>query len=383
MARKTAPSTDYDIAVIGAGAAGLSLGQKLKNQESSVVFIEPRASYINDRTWCFWDEPNHDLCDITRHSWPEISFEKDGHELVYKHPHRPYHCIMGKDFYSYALDKIKRNPQCHLKLDTQVESIEAIDKRFNILTNDGAISVRYIVDTRPPPPGSFKKPFLFQQFAGVEVETKDRLFDPKIAGLMRHLKADDNGIGFIYILPFSGTNALIEWTRFTPSRLSDDSVQKELEACLEKISPPKTYKITRHEIATIPMGFPKCTPPHKDIFLAGTRGGAVKASTGYAFQRIQRWAYQCAQSIRATGRPISHPPDKVMRAWMDKIFLKVLIDQPELGPTIKMNLVSGLSADQFIRFMSDDASLKDNLAIIKSQPFWPFTKAAVKDLIGL
>ena len=61
-----------------------------------------------------------------------------------------------------------------------------------------------------------------------------------------------------------------------------------------------------------------------NYFYAGALGGAVRASSGYAFLRIQKWAKDCAVCLKETGKLISHPKENLITFKLDKIFLNVL-----------------------------------------------------------
>jgi hypothetical protein len=59
---------------------------------------------------------------------------------------------------------------------------------------------------------------------------------------------------------------------------------------------------------------------------------------------------------------------------MDKVFLKVLQQQPGRAPAIFQQLLGRVEPSQFIRFMDDRPKQTDLLAIINSMPAWPFIK---------
>jgi len=50
------PVTTVDLAILGGGCAGLSLAHALaaSHVTGSVVILEPRSAYTDDRSWCFW-----------------------------------------------------------------------------------------------------------------------------------------------------------------------------------------------------------------------------------------------------------------------------------------------------------------------------------------
>ena len=372
----------YDIAILGAGAAGLSLGRALCNTGQRVVLIDKRASFDNDRTWCFFDAPDHDLESITRKSWRTARFSDNTTENIYDLGSSPYHCVPGKAYYDYCLTPIQAAGNIDLLTGSAVYSLTGRDHHVEIATEKGEYRAAHVVDTRPPKWEDFKDPLLYQIFAGTEVKTQSPCFDPDVAGLMTHMQADTHGLGFIYILPFAEDRALIEWTRFTPEMIDKDQITREQDAALKTVLGQTSYEICDTESGCLPMGFLKKRHRPARVVAAGTRGGAVRPSTGYALQRIRRWAETCAASIQAGEPPVPHPADPFLQGWMDRIFLKVLTERKKLGPTIKMRLTGRLDAGQFTRFMSDEARFSDLLAIIRSQPVGPFLWAVLKDMVG-
>ena len=372
----------YDIAILGGGAAGLSLARHMVDTKHKIAIIEPRRSYRNDRTWCFFNSQSHDLSDLVCAYWSEYSLESLGQEIVFQNEKQLYQCIRSIDFYQDAYKKINTSHNIDLVLGETALDICHKDNNFDILMNNNKLQATYVIDTRPAPKSDYKSPYLNQIFSGIEVQTHTPLFNPGRALLMHNLTCDKHGLGFVYILPFSANHALIEWTRFTPDQLTPDQLDQECaEICLSFAG--DRYEALYKEHASIPMAHIKPQKQHPHIFLAGGRGGAIRPSTGYAFQNIQKWAKKCAQSIKQTGLPIDHIKQNAFSAWMDKIFLRVLLDYPELGPGIKMRLAKGLNDDQFTRFMKDEATISDNLAIILSQPFWPFLKTAFRDMLNI
>lgn len=374
------------VAVLGAGAAGLSLAREILENVSlppnfHIFLCDGRQDYHDDRTWCFFEKPEHGLSHLIRKSWSQWSLSDRNKTLVYTDAQTPYQCLAAGDYYDYCLNLIKNSPNVDLFLGCPVSSFEKRDGKYVLSTNNGTLEADFVIDTRPPSKDMFKSPLLSQSFYGMEVRTQSPAFTPGRALLMDRLKTDEFGLSFVYLLPFSEYEALIEWTRFTPEHLSTDLLKKELEAILPQYINQDSYDIIRGETGHIPMGFVSDQKTQEGLFYAGTRGGAVRASTGYTFQPIQRWAKACARSLANTGTPVSQPKDKRFNAWMDRIFLKVLLAYPDLAPSIKMNLASGLSSRQFTRFLTDRARLGDNISIIRSQPVWPFFKTALKDVI--
>ena len=106
----------------------------------------------------------------------------------------------------------------------------------------------------------------------------------------------------------------------------------------------------------------------------GLFAGAARPATGYAFQRIQRWAAHCAARISDGGLPVVHTKDPWLLARMDRLFLSVLRRQPQFAPKIFVDLFANVDSQRLIRFLSDDARHSDYAAIILALPFRPFLR---------
>ena len=105
--------------------------------------------------------------------------------------------------------------------------------------------------------------------------------------------------------------------------------------------------------------------------------GGARPSTGFAFQRIQRWAGECAHTLMSRGHPVGHPPDPLPLRVMDQIFLDVLRANPSRGGAIFFSLFSRADPARVIRFLSGTAGVVDSLAVVAAMPVLPFVRAAL------
>ena len=123
------------------------------------------------------------------------------------------------------------------------------------------------------------------------------------------------------------------------------------------------------------MGLKKvATNQDKTYIKAGLFVGGARPSSGYAFQRIQRWATACALSISNGALPVAHQADSILLQWMDAIFLKVMQKQPQLAPKLFLAMFNKVKPIVMVRFLSDEGTIKDYLAIILALPPSPFLK---------
>jgi hypothetical protein len=108
----------------------------------------------------------------------------------------------------------------------------------------------------------------------------------------------------------------------------------------------------------------------------GTACGAVRASTGYAFQTIQQQARTAARSVaRALQEGLSLEEHlgtvRTYPAWMrisDALFLKALTRAPECGEQILSQLLHRAPERPLISFLAGTASFCDAFRVMRCAP---------------
>ena len=90
----------------------------------------------------------------------------------------------------------------------------------------------------------------------------------------------------------------------------------------------------------------------KEILNIGTRGGAVRPSSGYAFTFIQKQALQITSQIKKNRKNINTKIHNNIDLFLDKIFINVINKYPLLAPKIFSNLARILNGDEMAKFMS-------------------------------
>ncbi|MEM1037717.1 MAG: lycopene cyclase family protein [Pseudomonadota bacterium] len=374
-------SEHVDLAILGGGCAGLSLASALGTQACTkrVMIIEPRRSYQHDRTWCFWADAEHALSGIVSKTWqhwqvstPDQVIEHTGSQLSYQQ-------IRSDDFYEACLATIADTPNIELRQGLYAESVSDRDDQVMVETDAGPISADFVIDTRPRPPKT-DKAAIWQVFSGAEVETQEPCFDPSIAGLMQNMISDDRGLKFTYTLPVSAHRALVQTTRFVLTRCPPERLDEEFRSDLNDIiDGPVT--LHRWERGCLPMGqseLPTGASPR--IMHAGQAAGALRASSGYGFLRIQAWAEAVARDFVRERKLDAHPSGSRLEKKMDAIFLAALTKSPQAASDWFASLADKLSGDEFGRFMSQSPSLDLWLKVISALPKAPFIRALVAGL---
>jgi lycopene beta-cyclase len=403
--------------ILGGGCSGLSLGLRLAEDPgpyTKITILEARSAYTNDRTWCFWRTQQQQPDRFERlisHSWSRMSVQSAQSTALANCSDTPYQMLESGDFYAYATEKIARSSNITLVLDVSVQGepqqvrgkwqvrirkeTQATKETLEEIESD-LLTADVLIDTRPPVLSHrayCKAPTLWQSFVGQEVTTDRAVFDPTTVDLMNFglasmVKTENlekqGGIVFAYILPITPTRALIETTVFGPEPLSADELTARQAQTVARLCQGTDYHVGRMESGILPMGLPSTPasiqastpgPPTATGYVrVGLMSGAVRPATGYAFQRIQRWADSCATSLRQGNGPCGHTPDPFLTRFMDELFLQVLHAHPTLAPNIFVNLFGRAHTASVIRFLSDQATLADRASIISALPFGLFLK---------
>jgi len=373
---------DNDIAILGGGCAGLSLAMRLAElgeHGPQAVVLESRARYLADRTWCFWDDGTARLSHLVRHRWSSLTVGAGARRVTVDCRATPYQMIPADVFYAAATGAIAKTTRIELAMkETIVSEPRKEGLRWRIETSAGLRSAKWIIDTRPGPPPERGAAILWQSFSGLEIECDADRFDPGSATLMEFSFGRAAEIAFLYLLPFSSRCALIEATVFAPEPLGPSELAASLESLVHRQVKGAGYAVLRSEHGVLPMGQAAPAPnPDVTYVRAGAAAGGVRAASGFAFQRIQRWAEDCAAALAAGRPPLAHPSDPWLLRSMDRLFLRVLRAEPEGAPTLFLKLFSMKNPGRVVRFMSDRATLTDCVAIILALPARPFLREIV------
>lgn len=372
-----------DLAILGGGCAGLSLARELAQAQThrSVVVIEPRQTYEDDRSWCFWAHDSQPRPPWIGHSWQRWSFGKANTPNQSRECGQyPYRYVRSIDFYRASLATIKTCAAIDLKLGQAVTHLDALETGWQITTDDETYIAQQVVDTRPPAQSQLDQSTLQQCFLGAEIKLSaaagfDIDIDTQTVELMTDMRLVDGEFCFTYILPLATDHLLVEVTFFAKHPPTRASLEHQLNLLLAARGWADA-QILRTEFAELPMGMPlKTSVKQKQPVLAGMRGGALRPSSGYGFLRIQDWAQRCAQRYSTEGTLVRQTTSRFWLQKMDQIFLNVLQHEPARVAEVFDTLLSQTEPTRFIRFMNDQATLSDCLKIVACLPKWPFLKA--------
>ncbi|MEQ9310237.1 MAG: lycopene cyclase family protein [Balneolaceae bacterium] len=382
-------SNKYDIIIAGGGLSGLSLAWYLAkgDYKGEVLIIDSTFAPMNNKTWCFWSKKKPPFHEIVYKKWRKSFFSVlDFDAFLYMHDHT-YYCIRESDFKEYVLTELQQRKNFHL-LEESILDFSSNQKKAALVTksSDTFLADYIFQSIIQPHPIEEKKPKypLIQHFLGLEIKTNFPVFDPETFTIMDFDEDFEDGLAFIYILPFRQNRALIEYTIFSSSPLKK---KKEYRKKIKEYLKSKfdlsreDYEIKRKEYGEIPMEDRSYTPTYaQKIINIGTVGGLTKPSTGYTFTRIQKYSENLANSI-LQGNEILLPPQSEFRyRYYDLLLLHIISNSTKDSLHIFRDLFKNNSVDKVFDFLSEDTNFTDDLKIMSSVPYTPFLKAISKNL---
>jgi lycopene beta-cyclase len=192
--------------------------------------------------------------------------------------------------------------------------------------------------------------------------------------------AEPDGVRFLYVLPLDAHTALVEDTWLVPSGKAPDFTDMKILSYANKHFGPVHWQIRHREEGNLPMGFSMSAASKRQRIIPwGTAAGAIRASSGYAFSRIQAASDRMADAWQRTGRPeFAAAHGSRLLDWMDRVFLRAMTDQPERFPEYFVRLFQRVTPDALVRFLESEPRAGDILHVMRALPPGPFLRAALR-----
>lgn len=375
----------FDYIIAGSGCAGLSLLYRILKdpllKTKKILVLDEAEKNTNDRTWCFWEKETGVFEEVVYKQWDKLEFKTTDFSKKFDLGKYSYKMIRGIDFYKYVLDFAKNFTNVVFKY----ESIQKISSEENIpflKTNITTYTAGYIFNsTKLFNPEINTKNSLLQHFEGWVIKTEKPTFNENLGTLMDFTVDQKNGDTFMYILPTSSKEALVEYTLFSEKLLEKEAYKAALKNFISDILKIEHYEISHTEFGVIPMSLAhfKRNSNSANIINIGTAGGFTKASSGYTFQFIQKNTAEIVEKLKLGVSPlVSLSFRDKMFTWYDRTLLEVIISKEVKGKEIFSLMFKKISPEIILSFLANESSFFDEIKIMKSLPLLPFIKAGFK-----
>jgi len=384
--------TTADMIVVGAGLSGLMAAWRCLdvNPELRVLVIDASDVIAGDHTWSF------NKSDIAEelHDWiePFIAYHWDSYDVKFPKLTR----TLGISYCSGNSDTLRACVQAHIdsgRMQLRL-GVKAAQLTQNSVTLEGGetLTAQTVLDARGFTPHD--DVFLgYQKFVGHVIKT------PKPHGLTRPIIMDATveqlgGYRFVYCLPYSDTEMLVEDTYYTDgAELKSQEVDARIKDYIRDNLGLSHYEVTRREKGVLPITLAvdgdkryvsrddSLTQPIK----IGIRGGYYHAVTGYSLPEAVKSANLIAGLIKQAGADFHKAVDDEMfeherDQYDEENFMRLLnrmlfrAAKPDARYKVLQRFY-GLNEGLIARFYRNRLTKGDKIRILAGKPPVPMTKA--------
>ena len=373
---------DANIIVVGGGCAGMQLINALlklpAEQTGDILLIESNRPKIH-KSWCFWTKEQSDYDFLIEKHWSELKFGSPCSNLSANITPYRYNYINSEKFFQYHNQLISDSPRVRV-VHEDVTKFKSEKGLKQVYTLNNCYNARHVYNsTIDSNIVDYSKILLWQHFKGWFIKTDKAVFNSDQATLMDFNIDQDLAAHFMYVLPFSETEALIEFTSFSAPDCYSDHIYNSY---LEKYIRAKfncSYELVREEKGKIPMSdfkFPAYTK--EGIIQIGSAAGAIKPSTGYAFNRISRRTNYLIECFLKNNESLDVTNSSDRFHFYDTLLLQIIRDQPEKISIIMNQLFVHNSFQKILSFLDENTSIFEELRLFSTLPKRLFLKNVLK-----
>ena len=375
----------YHYIFAGTGLAALMTVYELLQRDyfrsHRILLLDSERKNSNDRTWCFWDQADT-FAEIASHNWHSIRFTNSNFSREMDIVPFQYRQIRSKDFYAFVFDLISQHSQVDVLQEkvisiTETESAAVVQTESN--QYQGQVVFNSILDWKILQ-NQTKYPLLQQHFVGWFIQSKEAVFNSAEATFMDFSVEQNGNTRFMYVLPTSSNEALVEYTLFSKELLPKEEYESEIQKYIQKAG-ISNYEIVEREQGSIPMScYPFWKANTKHCISIGSAGGWTKASTGFTFKNTTKKAEQLVDYLEhKTPKPFQFN----RKFWFyDLLLLDILHDDNAQGSRIFSGIFSRAKPQLILRFLDEETSIWEDLQLIWHCPKRLFVRALFKRIFS-
>lgn len=352
-------------------------------KDQSILLLDQDSKKNNDRTWCFWEKET---------SFPSLIYKKwlnalfKSKTLEKKLDLNPYHYTMlkGLDFYTDTFNLIAKEANITF-LQQKVIDFEELGSHCVVKTETQSFTCNRIINSIFNPEIVKKQsqfPLLQQHFIGWFIKSKESVFDSECATFMDFSIEQKGNTRFMYVLPFSSNEALVEYTLFSKDLLDKNEYENAINSYIENLGITE-FEIIEKEHGNIPMTcYPFWKHNTKNIVNIGSAGGWTKASTGFTFKNTTKKS-KALVSFLVTKKDFGKFQTSDKYWYYDLLLLDILSKHNEKGSLIFSSLFRKGNPTLIFKFLDEETSFWEDLKVIRKCPKGIFMKALLKRIAGL
>lgn len=372
----------HDVVILGAGVAGLCLARALLDAGGpwSILLVDGARDEHELRALSLWTSAPTPLDDLVRHRWARL-LVADGRgtpraaQLV---THR-YQTLFFADLQRAVKAALGADPR-HRVVEGRAGALRTAVDGVEVEVGAETVRARWAFDGRFRRADLGEGPAapLWQHFHGILVRSAAEVFDPSTVVFLDFRSELPAGTAFVYLLPFSTREALVELVTLHPV-----DAEGVLQRYLARVHGAGVVEVVGREGGVSPLTARRFEPfDGPRTRRIGIPAGRVKASTGYALARILDDSAAIVRSLQTRGHPMVRPPGRRLYRLLDAVFLTLWARWPERMPGVFAAMFTRVPADRVLRFLDERASVRDLATILARLPWAPFLRALLAWIIG-
>ena len=380
-----------DMIIVGAGLSGLMTAWRCLdvNPDLRIQIIEASEKIAGDHTWSF------NLSDVAEElrDWidPFIAYQWDSYDVKFPKRERTLditYCTGNSETLRACIQPHIDSGRLRVRLNAFVDNLGPHD----VILKDGEkISGKCVLDARGF--RSNKNVILgYQKFVGHVIKTKNP------HGVTRPIIMDATveqlgGYRFVYCLPYSDTELLVEDTYYTDGpELRSQEVDARIKEYIRESLSVDTYEVIRREKGVLPITLAVDEAYGTDVSMEkteavrlGMTGGYYHAVTGYSLPEAVKSANVVCDMI-VKNKPdfgaavlhemayhrIDHYHEESFLRLLNRMLFRAAKPQKRYAV---LERFYGLNEGLIARFYRNRLTKKDKLRILVGKPPVPVTKA--------
>jgi lycopene beta-cyclase len=370
----------WDAVIAGGGVSGLSLACHLAAggwSDRSVLVVDDGSRGLDERAWAFWSAAPGLLGAAVDQTFDRFRLCAAGRAVEVQLSRYRYRVVSGTRLRRVATGLLSGAPGFRL-VRGHVDRIEEREDGAVVHVDGRPVESVWAFDSVTSTGAADATTWL--TFTGWVVETQSDAFDAAVPTLMDFRTPQAGEVRFVYVLPSGPRRALVEHTRFGAGTPFDG--EAALHDHLAGVIQTVDYRVLRREGGRLPLQPPLRRPAAGHVLPIGVAGGMLKASTGYAYARIQRDSAAIARSLIRHDHPFALPTGRRRHAFLDAVLLDVLAAEPDRLEQAFLQLFTRNSGDRVLRFLDEDTSIGQEALLVATLPPAPFLRAMIRRLAG-
>ena len=373
--------------ILGAGLSGLLTAWRCLelNPKLKITLIDANSEIAGDHTWSF----NLNDIDTELQKWvrPFIAHQWDAYDVKFPTRQRTLnitYCTGNSETLKSCVRPLIDSGRLSLKLNSRVQDI---GEDIVFLEGGEEIQSALILDARGFEPNP-ERYLGYQKFVGHVIRTEQP------HGVERPIIMDATvpqlgGYRFVYCLPYSDTELLVEDTYYTDGAdMKSQEVDARIRDYIESQLNITSYEVARRETGILPITI-AIKPDVYAPMSIGIRGGYYHAVTGYSFPDAAKVADKLAHQIlslvnggqKITNRNLQVAMQNMQREhYSAERFFRLLnrmlfrAAKPQERYMVLQRFY-GLGEGLIERFYAGDLTWRDKVRILIGKPPVPVFKA--------